>query len=383
VFRSIPAGVAQASGLIFMILSIGGMFGVLRATGALDKGIERLLAATRGNVYLLAPLLMLAISAGSTFLGLISEYLMIIPLALALAGRLRLDALFATALVAIPAKIGYLASVTNPLPLAIAQPLVGVPVFSGAGLRLAIYVLYLALGILYLLRYVRRSGFAAPPIEPDSAPLPARHFAVLASLGMAVGVVVAGARSWGWGNGELAAFYLALSCLVALLGGVPARHAAESFLEGMKGMVLAALLVGLAGAVEIVLKDGQVLDTIINGLAAMAQGKPPVVVAQSLVVIEMILDVLIPSTSGKAAISMPVLGPIAQLSGVSGQTTVLAYLFGNGITNMITPTSGMLLAYLATGRVGYGEWLRFILPLVALLTALSLAAAAFAVVIGY
>ncbi len=133
------------------------------------------------------------------------------------------------------------------------------------------------------------------------------------------------------------------------------------FVDGMKGMMLAALLVGLAGAVEVVLRDALVLDTIINDLAALARDRAPVMVAEALVGIEIILDVLIPSTSAKAAISMPILWPIAQLTGVSGQTTVLAYLVGNGLTNMVTPTSGMLLAYLGTGRVPYGTWMRFIL----------------------
>src|SRR5579863_6874148 len=156
---SIPAGMTQAAGLIFMIMFLGGMFGVLRASGALDAGMVRLVAATRGNVYLLAPLLMIALSAGSTFLGLISEYLVLIPMMLVLAEKLRLGPLFAVALIAIPAKLGYLASVTNPLPLVIAQPIVGMPVFSGLSFRLALWVVFLGLGIAYLLVLLARSGF--------------------------------------------------------------------------------------------------------------------------------------------------------------------------------------------------------------------------------
>jgi uncharacterized ion transporter superfamily protein YfcC len=135
--------------------------------------------------------------------------------------------------------------------------------------------------------------------------------------------------------------------------------------------------------VEAVLRNSLVLDTIIKDLAALAQDRAPIVVAQTLVGIGIILDVLIPSTSAKAAISMPILWPIAQLSGGGGQTTVPAYLIGNGLTNMVTPTSGMLLAYLSTGGVPYGTWMRFILPLWLVLLVLSLVAAAIAVVIGY
>jgi uncharacterized ion transporter superfamily protein YfcC len=302
---------------------------------------------------------------------------------LVLAEKLRLGPLFAVALVAIPAKLGYLASVTNPLPLVIAQPIVGVPVFSGVGFRFVMWVVFLGLGIAYLLYNVRRSGFTPSDDEHVSEPLSACHTAILLAIGLGIIAIVYGAGNLHWGNPQLAAFYIALSALIALLGGMSAEHSAESFVEGMKGMMLAALLVGLAGAVEVVLRNALVLDTIINDLSALAQHGSSIVVAQALVGIEIVLDVLIPSTSAKAAISMPILWPIAQLTGVTGQTTVLAYLIGNGLTNMVTPTSGMLLAYLSTGRVPYATWMRFILPLWLTLLILSLIAAAIAVLIGY
>lgn len=380
---SIPVGMSAAAGLIFMIMFLGGMFGVLRASGALDAGMIRLVAATRGNVYLLAPVLMIALSAGSTFLGLISEYLVLIPMMLVLAEKLRLGPLFAVALVAIPAKLGYLASVTNPLPLVIAQPIVGVPVFSGAGFRLVLWVTFLGLGMAYLLYNVRRSGFVPSDERYTSKSLSPRHTAILMAVGVGIIAIVYGAGNLRWGNQQLAAFYIALAALIAVLGGMTAERASEAFIDGMKSMMLAALLVGLAGAVEVVLRNALVLDTIINNLAALAHHGSSLVVAQALVGIEIILDVLIPSTSAKAAISMPILWPIAQLNGVTGQTTVLAYLIGNGLTNMVTPTSGMLLAYLSTGSVPYATWMRFILPLWAVLLMLSMVAAAIAVWIGY
>ena len=383
IVTAIPAGMTAAAGLIFMIMFLGGMFGVLRASGALDAGMERLLAVTGGNVYLLAPVLMIALSAGSTFLGLISEYLVLIPMMLVLAEKLELGPLFAVALVAIPAKIGYLASVTNPLPLVIAQPIVGVPVFSGATFRLVLWIVFLACGMAYLLINVRRAGFSRAAAAFAAPRLTARQTAVLIAVGLGILAIVYGAGQLDWRNPQLAAFYIALALLIAVLGGIRAEHAAEAFIDGMKSMMLAALLVGLAGAVEVVLRESLVLDTIINDLAGIARNRGPTMVAEALVGIEIILDVLIPSTSAKAAISMPILWPIAQLTAVSGQTTVLAYLIGNGLTNMVTPTSGMLLAYLGTGRVPYGTWIRFILPLWCTLLVLSLLAAAVAVWIGY
>jgi uncharacterized ion transporter superfamily protein YfcC len=382
-FSSIPAGMIRAAPLIFMVLFIGGMFGVLRKSGALDAGIDRLLALTRGNVYWMTPLLMVVICAGSSFLGLISEYLVIIPMVVVLAQRVGLGPLFGTALVAISAKLGYLSSVTNPLAVAIAQPIVGVPVFSGLWLRLLIFVVYLGLGIAYLLWYVRKTGFTPPQDIDHARKLSPRHLAILLVLLASVVGLVQGTRAWGWHSSELAAYYIFLALVIALLSGAPGRESAEAFIDGMKGMILGGLLIGLASSVEIILRDSLVLDTVIHDLAGWVEGKSSIVVAQGMVLIEVVLDVLIPSTSGKAVISMPLLGPIGTLAGVTPQTTVLAFLFGNGLTNMITPTSGMLLAYLATGGVAYGQWIRFIGPLVGVLFVLSMIVMAIAVIIRY
>ena len=380
---AIPAGMTGAASLIFMIMFIGGMFGVLQETGALNAGIDRLVHVSRGNVYVIAPALMLAIAAGSTFLGLISEYLVLIPIMLVLSRRLGLDALFGTALVTIAAKIGYLTSVTNPMALAIAQPIVGVPVFSGIGFRLATFVVFLPVGVWYLLRYARRTAAAPAEAEgPASTALPARHVVILGFVAASVGMIVFGAQRLGWDNPELSAWYLFMAIGIAVVGRLGSRTASTAFLTGMKAMVLPALLVGLAKAVEVILRNGMILDTLINAMARLAEGHPPVIVAQAMMGIQMVIDVFIPSTSGKAAVTMPILGPIGHLAGVSGQVCVQAFLFGNGLTNAVTPTSGMLLAYLATGNVSYGQWLRFIAPLFLILAALSLAAISIAVVIG-
>ncbi|SFA85546.1 Uncharacterized membrane protein YfcC, ion transporter superfamily [Collimonas sp. OK607] len=380
---AIPAGLAKSAPLVFMIMFIGGMFGVLRKSGALDAGIDRLLVRTGGNVYLLTPVLMLAIAAGSTFLGLISEYLVIIPMMLILAQRLGLGPLYATALVAIAAKVGYLASVTNPLALVIAQPLVQVPLLSGAGLRLFVFALFLAIGIAYLLLYVKRHGYTLPVELNQDNCLSLSHRFVLMVVGVSVIVLVIGTSAWKWGDIQLGAFYIFEGIIIAIAAGMSVRTACDAFVEGMKGMMLAGLLIGLAKAIEIVLHDSLVLDTVIYHLATIVEGRSKIFAAEGMILVQMLLDVLIPSTSGKAAISMPILGPIGHLSGVSGQSVVLAFLFGNGLTNMITPTSGMLLAYLATGKVGYGTWIRFILPLFAIFTVLAMAVMAFAVFSGY
>ena len=388
---AIPAGTSRSATLIFMILFIGGMFGVLQATGALETGVERLVAATKGNVLIVVPVVMLLLAIGSSFLGLISEYLVIIPIALLLAERLGYDALFGTAIVTIAAKIGYLTSVTNPLALAIAQPIVGVPVFSGTWFRALTLAAMLPIGIGYLLwrrgrhRITVEAG-ATPSLDATRGSgrrLAPRQVAVLTLMGLAVGVMLYGVEEWEWGNPQLSAMYLAMALGIAVVGRVPSREASQSFIKGMQNMVLAALLVGLAAAVEVILREGMVLDTIVAFLARSVEGRHPIVVANLMMLIQMAIDVFIPSTSGQAAVTMPILGPIGQLAGVTGQVTVQSFLFGNGLMNTVTPTSGMLLAYLATGKVTYGQWVRFVLPLWGVLIATCALAVTIAVLIGY
>jgi uncharacterized ion transporter superfamily protein YfcC len=384
IVTSIPAGMTRVAPLIVMILFIGGMFGVLQQTGAVTAGIDRLLAVTGGNAKIVVPVFMVMLACGSTFLGLISEYLVIIPIALVLAERLGRNALFGTAMVTVAAKIGYLTSVTNPLALAVAQPIVGLPVFSGMPFRFAVFATLLPLGISYVLRAPQTAPAAgpAPGAVFTAQPLSGAQVGVLTALALAIGGLVWGVEAYRWSYPQLSAMYITLALAIAVIGRVPSREASQAFVKGMQGMMLAALLVGLASAVEVVLREGMVLDTIIAFLARAVEGRHPVLVANIMMLLQMVIDIFIPSTSGQAAVTMPILGPIGNLAGVSGQVTVQAFLFGNGIMNTITPTSGMLLAYLATGRVSYGEWIRYVLPLVIAIIGLGAVALAAMVFLG-
>ena len=384
IFVSVPLGLVKNAALIFMVMFVGGMFGVLRRTGAIDAAADRLIHATAGNTYILVPVLMMVLALGSTFLGFISEYLVLIPLVAIVGERLGYGPIFAAAVVGVAAKIGYATSVTNPLALIVAQPLAHVPIFSGLAFRLVLFVLFLIVGIAYVMLYLRSPSARAEATEaPPESRLTFRQSAVLLSLLPAGVLLVLGSALWNWYENEIAAYYLALSLVFAAIGGLGAGKAADAFVDGLKSMMLAALLIGLAGAVQILLEQSHVMDTLIYDATNFISGHARAVIANELMGIEMLLGVLIPSTSGKVAVSMPILAPIAQLSGVSGQTTVLAFVLGNGLTNMITPTSGMLLAYLATARVSFTEWLRFIAPLFAVLLVLSVVALAVAVGIGY
>lgn len=371
-FTAIPAGIIKSANLIVMLMFVGGMFGVLRATGAVEAGIDRLLHLISGNVYLLTIGLMLLLACGATFLGFISEYIAIIPVFLSLGQRLRLPNLFAMAVVVVASMIGWIASVTNPLALTVVQPLAGVPIFSGFLPRLAIFVITLTVGLTYVLLYLRRLPRADH--VPDAVRLTRRQFSVLMALVLGGTGLVIGAGIWSWDSAELAAAFAALGLILALMGRLPPGVAADAFLQGMQGMLLAGLMIGLGTSMEILLQSSQILDTIIHGFAVLIQGHARGVVAEAMMAAEMLFGVLIHSVLPKAAVSMPILAPIAHLSGVSGQVMVTATLVGSGLTNMISPTNGVLLAFLAVSKVGYVDWVRFAMPLFVMLCGIAAAA---------
>jgi uncharacterized ion transporter superfamily protein YfcC len=371
-FAAIPAGMIGKSGLLFMVMFVGGMFGVMRATGAIDSGVDRLLQLISGNVYLLTAALMFLLACGSTFLGFISEYLALMPLMLALGQRLELPNLFAPAVVWVASIVGYTASVTNPVVLAVAQPLAGVPIFSGFLPRLVIFAVMFILGVGYVLFYLRR----LPKIDhiPEAARLSVRHVGVLVSVVLGAAALVTGTGLWSWGNPELAAAFIAFSVVIALVGGLRPATATEAFVDGMQGMLLVCLMIGLSGAIEVILQSSQVTDSIVQGLASLIHGHTSPVVAGGMMGVELMFGILIHSMSALAAMSMPILTPIARLSGVSGQVTVTSLLLGSGVSNLVAPTSGLLLAFLAASKVGFVEWIRFIAPLFIVLCIVGFAA---------
>jgi uncharacterized ion transporter superfamily protein YfcC len=381
---TIPEGLERGGGLIFMVLIIGGMFGILTKAGAVDAGLERLLSMVKGNIYVLTIALMIVFSAGSTFLGLASEYLLVIPIMVAMSKRLGLSPIIGFAIVTVSVKVGYISSISNPLPLTIAQPLVGLQIFSGASVRAIFYLVFLTIAIAFMLLTIRAQKVTGEvSFAINHMRLSWRHSTMLMVLITSIGFLVYASNEWQWKHEAFSAYYIGISLLLAGICGLGANGAANAFVGGMKKVLLASILIGVASAVAVTLEKGQVLDSVVHSLVGMIGDSSPTVAATSMFVAQLVLDFLIPSTSGQAAVSMPIMGPIGQLSGVSAQTTVVAFLFGNGITNLITPTSGTLLAYLATANIGWVQWAKFILPLWFLFIITAVVLLAVSVYVGF
>jgi uncharacterized ion transporter superfamily protein YfcC len=205
---------------------------------------------------------------------------------------------------------------------------------------------------------------------------------VLLTVLAAFVVFIVGVFRYAWDFDQLAAVFFIMGVAAGLLGGLGVTGTAEAFAEGFKSMAFAALLIGFARGIYVVLEEGVVVDTIVQGLFAPVAGLPATVAALGMMLAHLAIHVPVPSTSGHAVLTLPLLVPLSDLIGLSRQVTVLAYQYGAGICELITPTNGALMAMLAAAGVRFDEWVRFVVPLVALLLALAAVAIGVAVAVG-
>jgi len=394
-FTVIPRALADAQAVIFFVLIVGGVLGVIRATGTLDAALGRLLArfGDRAGLLIFGGMLLFGI-ASSTF-GMAVEYIALIPILIALCRGLKLDTMTAVGMVAVGYGVGYGAAALNPFTVMVAQDVAGLQPGSGIGLRLAIFLPLLAIGFHHVWRYAQRVQadpqaslvYGIPEAQPPEMTEPPvfsqRHLAVLLAMLATLLGLVAGIVFLGWYLVELSALFLALAVAAWWLGGLAGDDAARAFGDGAAAMTMTALLVGFARAIALMLEDGMVLHTIVHGLSMPLSMVGPELSAVGMLAMQSMLNLFIPSGSGQAFVTMPLMAPIGDIVGVSRQVAVLAFLFGDGFMNILIPTNAVLMGMLGVAGIPYDRWLRFIGPLVLKLLAAGAVILMFAVMLGY
>ncbi|MEO1202947.1 MAG: TIGR00366 family protein [Pseudomonadota bacterium] len=372
---ALTRGFESAQNIIFLIFLVGGVIEVLRSTGAIDAGLHRAVARLGKRPWILIAGCLLMFSLASYTIGMGEEYVPLIPILVSMSLAMRMDAIVAMAMVWVPYGIGWACAGTNPFGVIIAQTIAGVPPTSGAGARLIIMAVFLIIGFHHIYRYAMRvqrdpsaslvagvdysTGFESP----DDDDLTPRRIAVLLVFLAGLLLFVYGAKAHGWYIAELNAVFLGIGLIAALIAGISPGDTSRAFIRGAAEMTGAALLVGFARTIEVVLSDGQIMDTVIHGIASLLEGSGAEVSAIGMLAVQSICNLFIPSGSGQAFVTMPIMSPLATLTGVPQQTAVLAYQFGDGFTNMIVPTSALVMGALALGKIPYTAWFRFIAPL--------------------
>jgi uncharacterized ion transporter superfamily protein YfcC len=370
VFLAFPKGLMETAHIVFYIFLIGGAFGVINATGAIEALIHGIVRACRGNGEVVIAVLVVLFSLGGATIGMAEETLVFLPALVVLSKRLGYDEITAGAIALVGAGAGFAGAFLNPFTVGVAQDIAGLPVFSGLGYRLVVWAVITAITVLYIVLWSRRRKTPpAPDDQPslsgaeDSPALGLRTWLVLAVLLGALAAVIVGATSFGWGIFELSGLFVAVGIIAGVLGGLGANRTAERFVEGAAAIAGGALVVGLARGVLVIFEASSVTDTILYGMASAVRNLPADISIMGIYGIQVLLNFLVPSGSGQAALSIPILAPLADLVGVTRQTTVLAYQFGDGFTNVFTPTQGYFMAGLALIKVPWEKWVKFIWPL--------------------
>ncbi|MCB6608552.1 AbgT family transporter [[Clostridium] symbiosum] len=397
IFMSLTLGLQKSGDVIFFLLIIGGAFGVMDATGAIKTGMGNMVRKMSGKEILLIPVCMTVFGLGSCFAANFEEFLAFVPLVIAVCLAMGFDSITAIGMVYGAAGAGYAGGCTNPFTVGVAQGIAGLPMFSGFGLRMAAFIALLAVSIAYVTWYgmrVRKNPERSDmygvdmgeqiSIDVNDIPtLTTRHKLVLLTFVGGIVALIVGVIKFGFYIDELAAIFLIVAILSGIFGGLRPGKIADEFIKGCGNLLYACLMIGLCSAATLILQNASILDTIINFLAGLLRGLPASLSACGMFIVQDIINVLIPSGSGQAAVTMPIMAPLADLIGVTRQTAVLAFQFGDSFTNIVAPTCGTIMAALAMGKISFGKWIKFMAPMFFMWWAVAFVFLIYAATVGY
>ncbi len=374
-------GMMSASQIIALVLLIGGAFGIVSKTGAINAGLAGVLASSRKNPAIkrfIIPIIMFLFSLGGASFGMAEEVMVFILITIPLAMAMGYDSLTGVAMPFLGAASGFAGAFSNPFTIGIAQGISEIPIFSGWEYRIVVWLVLMTAAIIFVMLYARRiekNPERSLVYEIDKKrDLTSYHSAedlaltlkrklVLIIFFASIVMLIVGVNVWDWYINEIAGLFLAMGVLTALVYRLNSDTVVAAFLEGARDMMTAAFVIGLTRGMLIIATEGKIIDTILASIAGTMDQFPKFVSVQMMFVFQGFLNFFVPSGSGQAALTMPLMSPLADLIGITRQTAVLAFQLGDGLFTNIFPTSGVTMGILAIGKIPYDKWVRFMWPL--------------------
>jgi len=393
-------GFVQAGFVIALVFVAGAAFGVVNATGAINSGIQVLAAAVEKSPVLqklMIPILMSLFSlAGATF-GMSEEVLAFILIFIPFARALGYDSIVGVAIPFVGAGTGFAAAFLNPFTVGVAQGIAELPLFSGIEFRLVMWVVFTVISVLFVARYaakVKKNPALSPVHALDNersessdpvliGNLTTRQKVVLGVLVATLVSLVVGALKFDWYITEIGALFLGMAILSGIVGRLKMKEFSDSFVSGAKDMLTAALVVACSRGILVIASDGKIIDTVLDSMTGLVRQAHPIISAYAMLVVQFTLHFLVPSGSGQAALSMPIMTPLSDLLGITRQTAVLIFQYGDGFNSLILPTSGVTMGVLAIAKIPYEKWLKWVIPLQILLYGVGMIFIAIAVQIKW
>ncbi|MEG2788854.1 MAG: YfcC family protein [Romboutsia sp.] len=392
-------GFVDAAEVVGFVLLVGGAFGIVNKTGAIESGINHVVKKLNGLEVLIIPVSMILFGLGGSTFGMNEETLPFYMIFIPLMTNLGYDSLTAISTVFLGSGSGVLASTINPFSVGIAQALADIAPGSGIGYRAIIFAIIITISISFVMLYaskVKRDPKESIVYELDKEhkkhfimdessikPFTVKEAIVLAIFIGGMGIMVYGVLNMDWYIPEIAMIFCMIGIFSGIFGGLKQDEIVDSFLSGASDLVSAALAIALARGIVIVAQNGHIIDTLLNYSADMLSKLPKFIFINLSFALESFLAFLIPSSSGLASLTIPVLSPLSDLVGVSSQLIVTAYQFGTGLINLITPTSGVLMGALAFAKVPWSKWVRFVAPLFGIMILACITFLTIGLYIGY
>ncbi|MBW3468089.1 YfcC family protein [Arthrospiribacter ruber] len=357
---SVPEGIIEGAEVVVLILIIGGAFYVVEKTGAFQAGLESLIFRFSNAKSLLLALVGILFAAAGALNGLQEEIIAMVPLLLILSKKIGYSKTSIVGLCLGSALIGGAFGPSNPFSVILAQKVAEVPVFSAGLYRMVFLLIALLFWVMYMIRNGREENqlkAEKDPVKPEK--LSSAHQLILTIVAITFAVMIYGLSNWDWDYNEMSAIFFVMGLSAGIIGKLGINGTAKTYSEGFAELIFAGIIVGLARSIYLVLEEGQVIDTIIYGLFTPLENLPLALSALGMMFSQALLHVPVPSTSGQAVLTMPLLTPIADLIGLSRQVVILAYQYGAGIMDLVTPSNGGLMAILAAAGVSYKDWISF------------------------
>jgi uncharacterized ion transporter superfamily protein YfcC len=358
---AVSRGFVAAAEVIAVVLFVGGAWTIVDRLGTLPAIVAMLVRRFEQRGLWIVPVISLFFAAMGALENMQEEIIPLIPALLVLGDGLGIDPVAVVAMSAGAAMVGSAFGPTNPFQAGIALKVAQLPPMAGSGLRLAMFVVGITLWVAWTLRHATRyRTILALSAKTESGRPPLKHLVIMVIVLTPMAAYVYGALRLDWGFNELAGAFLLGGLAAGPVGGWSLTATIAAFLEGAQSLVPPALFIGVARAISLVLEDGHVVDTILYGLSKPLASLPRIGAALFQIPVHAIVHLAVPSVSGHAVLTMPLFVPLADLLGLSRQVAVLAYQVGAGLSELVWPTNGALLAVLVAAGVPYGRWIRFI-----------------------
>lgn len=389
-------GFIEAAQVIGFCLIVGGAFGMLARTKAIPAALNRLLERGKDNPRLnsiIVPIVMVFFSlAGATF-GMSESTLVFVMITVPLAIALGYDSIVGISMSFMAAGVGFAAAITNPFNIGVAHGIAELPLFSGWEFRILIWTVLTSIAILFVMRYANRikrniqissvyeiDRDRSVEISEDSSIkiFDIRQKIIIGLLFISLILLVYGANQWKWFINEISALFIALGILSAVVYRLKTRDAVDAFINGAKDMVTAGLIIGMSRGLLVIASQGKIIDTILYSVSGLGKSLPPELSVQVIFIFQSLFTFLVPSGSGQAALTVPIVAPLSDLLEVGRQTAVTAFHLGDGLFSMLVPTSGVTMGVLSIAKIPYATWVKWFIRLLLILFGVSMILLVFA-----